>query len=74
MKNSPDAAFRLLIILFILFVVTLLLVWIARLIKDFSQELHYLDMEIDRTEGEEQQYWLGERRRLWLSLIPFVRY
>ena len=74
MPNNPDAAFRLLIFLFVIFVVTLLLAWIAKLIKDFSRELHYLNMESDRTEGEEQQYWLEEKRRLWLSLIPFVRY
>ena len=41
---------------------------------EFSQELKYLNIEINRTHGDEHKYWLHRRRRLWLSLIPFVKY
>jgi hypothetical protein len=43
-------------------------------INDFSQELRYLNSEIRRTDGAERRHWIRQRRRLWLSLIPFVRY
>ncbi len=51
-----------------------LLVGFAFQIRDFKQELKYLNCEIERTEGEEQKYWIRQRRKLWLSLIPFVKY
>lgn len=47
---------------------------VAILVTDFSRELRYLNIEIGRTEGEEQEYYLRQRRRLWLSLLPFVNY
>lgn len=43
-------------------------------INEFQQELDMLNTEIARNTGTEQQYWLKRRRRLWLSIIPFVRY
>ena len=51
-----------------------LLVSLARFITDFSAELRILNIEIKRSEGEEREYYLHQRRRLWLSLIPFVKY
>lgn len=42
--------------------------------RDFSRELKYLNSEINRTEGGERKGWIRQRRRLWLSLIPFVKY
>ncbi len=38
-----------------------------------QSELRYLNMEIRRTEGREQQYYRKERRRLLLSWLPFIR-
>lgn len=47
---------------------------VLELVGDFREELRYLNNEIRRTVGEEQLYWIHQRRRLWLSLIPFIRY
>lgn len=41
---------------------------------DFFRELRYLNKEIACTSGIERKYWLRQRRRLWLSLLPFVKY
>ena len=30
--------------------------------------------EIGRTTGAERRHWIRQKRRLWLSLIPFVKY
>ena len=43
-------------------------------IEGFRYEMQYINGEIRRTEGSERAYWIKRRRRLWLSLIPFVRY
>ncbi len=47
-------------------------IYVALSAPRFFRELQYLNMEISRTTGSEREYWLKERRRLWLSLIPFV--
>lgn len=43
-------------------------------LSEFQQELDMLNTEIGRTSGREQRYWLKRKRRLWLSIIPFVKY
>lgn len=55
-------------------VVSLLIFGLAQYINEFVRELKYLNIEIGRTHGSERRYWLRRRRRLWLSLIPFVKY
>ena len=52
----------------------LLLVKFAAWLSDFQMELKYLNNEIERTTGGERKRWLAQRRRLWLSIIPFIRY
>ena len=56
------------------FFLLLLLFGLASFINDFSRELKYINCEIQRTDGSERRYWIRQRRRLWLSLIPFVKY
>lgn len=56
------------------FVLIGLLVELCKFIHNFSAELRYLNIEIERTEGATRKYWLRKRRRLWLSLLPFVKY
>lgn len=51
-----------------------LIVKLSMWLNDFSSELKYLNSEIGRTDGSEQRYWKRQKRRLWLSIIPFVRY
>ena len=55
-------------------VIPIVIVRLAFVFNDFSQELRFLNNEIGRTTGSEQKHWLRRRRRLWLSLLPFVRY
>ncbi len=40
----------------------------------FYREWRYVSDEIERVEDGERAYWLARRRRLWLSLLPFVAY
>lgn len=69
-----DKSFWLLIALFGIIFGFALLVKLAMWMQDFSQELKYLNNEIRRTDGDEQRYWISRKRRLWLSILPFVRY
>ena len=50
------------------------LIAVGSFFYDFSQELKRLNCEIRRREEPERSFWIRRRRRLWLSLIPFVRY
>lgn len=46
-------------------------VWLPK----FQRELRHLNLRIEQARSErERQHYLRRRRRLWLSLIPFVRY
>ena len=51
-----------------------LLFGLARFLNGFMRELRYLNNEIRRTDGEERRYWMRQKRRLWLSLIPFWKH
>lgn len=73
LANNTDTVLYLLIC-FAAFFLFLLLSGLSCFINDFSQELKYINCEIRRTNGSERRYWKRKRRRLWLSLIPFVKY
>lgn len=73
-ENNPDTELYWLIGIVAVFFLILLLFGLVSFINDFSQELRYLNNEIRRTDGAERRHWIRQRRRLWLSLIPFVKY
>ena len=52
----------------------LAIVRFAMWLQSFLMELRYVNKEIARTTGAEQQHWIKRKKRLLLSLIPFVRY
>ena len=42
--------------------------------KNFREELEDIKYEINTSKGKEREWWIRRRRRLWLSILPFVRY
>ena len=66
--------FEFVITLFLIIVGFTVLFLFVSWLKDFEAELRYLTNEVHRTEGREQKHWIRKRRKLWLSLLPFVRY
>ena len=72
MPQSPVLNIALFII--VISIILFLLVGATLFFKDFAQELKYINMEIERNDGSERRYWIRRRRKLWLSLIPFVKY
>ena len=74
LTNNPNTEFYWLIGIVAAFFLFLLLFGLVSFFTDFSQELKYINCEIRRTDGSERRYWIRRRRRLWLSLIPFVKY
>lgn len=72
--NNPDTGLYWLVGIVAVFFLILLLFGLVSFINDFSQELRYLNNEIRRTDGAERRHYIRQRRRLWLSLIPFVKY
>lgn len=59
-------------IVFVLLLIAVLIRFV-QFLNTFSRTLQYLNDEIRRTEGREQRYYIRKRKRLWLSLIPFVK-
>ena len=73
MTPEIDSVTTAMLVLIILFFVIAFLIVIVSKFKAFTRDLDYINREIARTEGREQQYWKKEKRRLWLSLLPFYR-
>ena len=49
------------------------LIWML-MRPEFFREMQFLNMEISRNSGELRQMWIQQRRRLLLTMIPFVKY
>ena len=71
MDTGFDPVIKALLVIVIIIFAVFLLVGLVIKIYEFSMELNYINMEIRRTTGEAQKCWKRERRRLWLSLLPF---
>lgn len=54
-------------------IIFLIALYLGIRISNFKDELDYINTEIYRTRGEERTHWQHEKKRLWLSLIPFYR-
>lgn len=73
MNPELDTVTIVLLAIVIAFFAIVFLVGITAKINGFSHDLDYLNREIARTEGAERENWKREKRRLWLSLLPFFR-
>lgn len=73
-ETHNDTMFYLLIGIVALVVFAFILVALVLFFTQFSKELKYLNNEIRRTDGIEQSHWIKQKKRLWLSLLPFVKY
>ena len=73
MNPELDTFTNVLLVIVIAFFAILILVGLTIKINKFRHELDYLNCEIGRTEGAEREHWKREKRRLWLSLLPFYR-
>ena len=63
-------------VLIALFIGVMLFLLILRLVfrlDSLKRDIKYVNMEIRRTRGSERKAWQKEKRRLWLSLIPFYK-
>ena len=68
-----DSTTVILLVGMVLVIGVLLAVRIMQRIGRFREDLYYINLEIHRSTGEERNYWKREKRRLWLSLLPFYR-
>jgi len=73
-ENETEVVLYLTIGITVIFFLFLILIWIAIFLNIFARELKYFNTEIKRTSGNERKYWKRRKRRLWLSLLPFVKY
>ena len=73
MNPELDAFSNVLLAIVIAFFAVVLLAGLTMKINEFSHEFDYFNGEIARTEGAKRECWKREKRRLWLSLLPFYR-
>jgi len=73
MYSEINLRVDILLIVIVLFFVVLLLIGLTIKINAFIHELDYINNEIRCTTGVERKHWKREKRRLWLSLLPFYR-
>ena len=73
-QNNPDSELQILIMVICVLLLIPALIGFILFLNGFSHELKYINIEINRTTGEERKFWIRRRRRLWLSIIPFVKY
>lgn len=70
-----DQTFILILVVGICILTVVLFVAAAVWLPKFQRELHKVNRYIKDSRSErERQHYLKRRRRLWLSLIPFVKY
>ncbi len=73
-ETHTDITFYLLIGIAAVCVAIFVLIGGVLVFDDFSRELRNVNNEIKRTRGTEQKYWIRRKRKLWLSLLPFIKY
>lgn len=73
-NGTDDTGLTIIIAALVLFFAVFIIIRLALTINDFQTELKYINGEIRRTSGKEREHWKKKKRRLWLSLLPFVRY
>lgn len=73
MINGADPITITLFVILILIFAVLFGGAIAMNIRAFRRELRHINLEIARTVGKERKYWRREKRRLWLTLLPFCQ-
>ena len=71
-RDSMNDSVLLGVIILIIAAIAWLLWMLTR--REFFREMQFLNMEIARTKGEERKEWIRQRRRLLLTMIPFVPY
>lgn len=74
-ENTPlIETTELILAMIVLFLLVLLSFRAMLSTEEFLREWRYLTGEINRSSGHERRRWISKRRRLLLSLLPFVRY
>lgn len=71
---NPDNTLLTAVIIIGAIVLFFTIVAAVMVLQRFSRDLTRLNREIHRSSDDDKCYWLKKRRRLWLSLIPFVPY
>lgn len=71
--NESGVSFEPLLIVLIVVLACAFAFIFVEIFTNFTQELKYINMEIRRSSDRERKYWVRKRRKLLLSLIPFVK-
>lgn len=73
-QNTPDTALWCIIGTISLFLAIVIIYGLTTALPKFLFELKTINIEIGRTNGIERKYWKRQKRKLLLSILPFVKY
>lgn len=74
-EEQNENAFWLLLFLAAIIVLFIWVIWFASFLNKFQRELRHINARIEQSITErERMHYVRRRRRLFLSLIPFVPY
>lgn len=68
---TTDDTTRILLIIIAAIFLALFLAWFVRKLNIFISDLRYINMEIGRNEGEDREFWIRKKKRLWKIFLPF---
>ena len=71
--DNPHSSVAL-IVLIVTVVLFIIMVYLISSLSFLQKELKYLNNEIARNSGKEREYWIKRKRKLFLSLLPFIKY
>lgn len=72
--NEQELGLYVLACLLVAFFLVVFVFGFAIFLKDFCSEMRFINREIARTKGAERRHYVRRRKRLWLSLLPFIEY
>ena len=70
MPPLDNTTIILLIVIGVIFA-CLLFAGVIRKLSLFIEQLRYINMEIQRNSGEDRDFWIRKKRRLWRIFLPF---
>ena len=68
---EDNSLFNIAVVIIGIIILIAVIFYLTVLFTTFKRELDYINREIKRTYGSEREHWKRQRKRLWLSLLPF---
>lgn len=72
MENTDSIVNVVLILIFLIILLLLMIAFVLNVIMPLIKDRRYIKMEMQRSEGEEYEYWEKELKKLYRYYIPLI--